>query len=277
MQRDQGGGDGHRERICPAPGRRAPRHRAADLDVLVLGDGQADRASTGGPRSTIPTGSRCGPAPASASGARSTTRRCTPRLGLRGRRRPRGFGLLQRDRDLRPLPRRRLLRPAALALGRAAAATGAGARSSSSRSRPTTRSTTTSWPCGCRRSRRAPVAIRRFAYRCTGWPRSPTRRRSPAASRRASATAASPARRGRKGVRKFMVEFLGAPARRSCPAGVMPEPVLTRLARHASPTSSPRRCPTTCRAIGGRSSTSPPTGSGAGRDALLPAQRRARS
>ena len=31
------------KRALPAPGRRAPRHRAPDLDVLVLGNGEADR------------------------------------------------------------------------------------------------------------------------------------------------------------------------------------------------------------------------------------------
>ena len=40
--------------------------------------------------------------------------------------RPRGFGLMQRDRALRPLSRRRLLRPPALALGRAARRLGPG-------------------------------------------------------------------------------------------------------------------------------------------------------
>ena len=58
----------------PAPRRRALWHRAADLDVLVLRNQAGPAASTGGPRSTTPTGWRCGPAPASDSGARSTTR-----------------------------------------------------------------------------------------------------------------------------------------------------------------------------------------------------------
>ena len=55
-------------------------------------------ATTGAPRSTTPTAWRCGPAAASGSGARSPTRR-TLRFNAFADKNPRGFGLLQRDRD----------------------------------------------------------------------------------------------------------------------------------------------------------------------------------
>ena len=104
-------------------------------------------------------------------------------------------------------------------------ATGARARCNSSKSRPTTRSTTTSSPCGCRPSPPTAGNELRPSLRCTGWPTSPIRRRWRAASRPGSAAAASPASRARKGVRKFMVEFLGGPLE-NLPFGVKPEPVL---------------------------------------------------
>ena len=57
-------------RAVPAADVGASRHRTADIDVLVLRDRSSRRPSTGGPRCTIPMGWRCGPAPASTSGAR---------------------------------------------------------------------------------------------------------------------------------------------------------------------------------------------------------------
>ena len=92
---------------------------------------------------------------------------------------------------------------------------------------------------------------------CTGPTTSPTPRRWRAASRPASAAAASPASRGRQGVRKFMVEFLGAPLA-TLPFGVKPEAGARRRARQVLATSSPRPCRTACPATGARSSTSPP-------------------
>ena len=53
------------------------RHRAAHLDVLVLRDDEADRRRLAARRCTIPTGSACGPARASACGGRSTIRRAS--------------------------------------------------------------------------------------------------------------------------------------------------------------------------------------------------------
>ena len=61
------------------------------------------------------------------------------------------------------------------------------------------------------------LALRATA--CTGWPTSRSRAARRASSRRGSAAAASPASRGPKGVRKFMVEFLGGPLHRTCPSG----------------------------------------------------------
>jgi glucans biosynthesis protein len=78
-------------------------------------------------------------------------------------------------------------------------ALGARGRCSSSRFPPTTRSTTTSWPCGCRPSPPAPARRSSCATAPSGRPRSPSRPRSPAWSRPASAMAARPARCGRRG------------------------------------------------------------------------------
>ena len=93
-------------------------------------------------------------------------------------------------------------------------ATGAGARSSSSRSPPTTRSTTTSWPCGCRPSPRAPGRSFAFAYRMH-WSAEepyPTPLARVVATRFGNGGQAGTARP--KGVRKFMVEFMGEPLTR---------------------------------------------------------------
>jgi glucans biosynthesis protein len=57
-----------------------------------------------------------------------------------------------------------------------------------------------------------------------------------------------------RGVRKFMVEFLG-PALETIPSASSPRSC-SRPRAGASPMSSRKRCPTTCPAIGGRSSTS---------------------
>jgi glucans biosynthesis protein len=111
--------------------------------------------------------------------------------------RPRGFGLLQRDRafdhyqdgvnyEKRP------------ACGSNRWVTGARARCSSSRFRPTTRFTTTSSPSGCPRRMPRPARATACNTDCTGATRSRFRHRSRGAWPRASAAAGSRGSRVRR-------------------------------------------------------------------------------
>ena len=139
---------------------------------------------------------------------------------------PRGFGLLQRDRNFdhyldgvfyerRPSP-----------LGRAAGRLGQGRRSSSSRSRPTTRSTTTSSPCGCRPSRPRAGAAYDFRYRLH-WIADEPYPTPLAALRRDPPRQWRPGRHG-AARRACASSWSSSWASRSTrlPVGVMPEPVL---------------------------------------------------
>ena len=260
MRRADGGGHGHREArsSCARTSSRlgvAP----ADLHVLVLRDREADRRRLAARDPRFRRPGACGPA----RGERiwrplnNPPRIMTSSLHRRATRS--GFGLLPARPQLRSLSRRRLLRPPPLALDRAARRLGPGRRSSSSRSRPTTRSTTTSSPCGCRPSRPRAGSRLEFRYRMH-W-----------VGRRALPDAARPLRRdpprqwrpGRHRAAEGRAQVHGrvhgraarpAARRRHARAGAL------GLARRVFQRPAPRPCRTTCRATGGPSSTSPSTG-----------------
>ena len=179
-----------------APGRQPPRHRAADLDVLVLGDGEAHRRrlAAGDPRfrraRALDRHRRAHLAPAQQPAAHH-------HLGLR-RREPEGLRPAAARPELRPLPRRRLLRPPAVPLDRAAGRLGPGrdpARRDPDRRRDPRqhRRHVGAGGAGARRHRRSTSATA-----CTGRPTSPIRPRSPASSPPASAMAGRPARPARR-------------------------------------------------------------------------------
>ena len=216
----------------------------------------------------IPTGSRCGPGPASASGVRSTTRlRSSPRPS---RTRTHAGSACCSGTGTSITTSTASTTTGAPRSGSSRGPGGARARFSSSKSRPTTRSTTTSSPCGCPPSRRAPGGSFALNYRLH-WV---GRRALPLpagadSSPRASAMVGRPAPPRPKGVRKFMVEFLGAPLH-DIPFGGKPAARAHRLARqvllrlhrggagrragplarpvrpHAPPARSPWRSAATC-------------------------------
>ena len=145
-------------------------------------------------------------------------------VGLR-RRAPERLRAAPARPQLRPLPRRRLLRPAAVPLDRADERLGQGrgpARRNPDRRRDPRQHRRDVGPG--RACPGGPVLRVRISDR-TGPPTNPSRPRSPAASRRGSAMAARPARLRPKGVRKFMVEFKGEPLTRLA-KGVIPQPIL---------------------------------------------------
>ena len=236
----------------------ALRHRAADLDVLVLRDQESRRRSTGAPRCTIPTAWRCGRARASGCGARST------------------------------IPRASWSRPSSTTI-RAASASASATASSTTIStasiydrRPTLWVEPLPSPQGQRLGQGIDPALRDPDRR-----RDPRQHRgdvgareagsgrrraqpelSPALARRRTLSRASSARcvatrlgRGGqpglprpKGVRKFVVEFLGGPLA-TLPYGVKPDMVVTASRGSLQGYRLSKPCPTTCPAIGAPSST----------------------
>ena len=139
---------------------------------------------------------------------------------------PRGFGLSQRDRNfdhyLDGVGYEK--RPTAWIEPLAA---GARATSSWSRSRPTMRSTTTSPPSGCPRTRPRPATRSASATASPGSPPSPASRPNLAkvvATR--TGRGGQPGKPRPHGVTKFTVEFLGGELR-ALPYGVRPEPVIS--------------------------------------------------
>ena len=208
----------------------ALRHRAADLDVLVLRDqeGDRDRLASRGARFRravhVDGQRRAALAAAQQSAAHHG-------LGVLRQQSARLRPLPARPR-VRSLPGRRQLRPPSDAVGRAAAeprqSEGWGKGSIQLCEIPTDDeihdNIVAMWvpekpvPAGAELDARlSPLLGRRRAVPAQARPR---------ASRRGSAAAASPACRGPKGVRKFVVEFLGGPLA-TLPYGVKPEMVTT--------------------------------------------------
>ena len=191
----QGGADGHRGAPVPAPRRRPPRPGAADLDVLVRRDGQPTAIDW---RPEVHDSD--GLAIWNGAGERiwrplNNPTRTAPRPSATTR--PRGFGLLQRDRNS-TTTRTAWSTRTGPASGSSRWATGARARCSWSRSPPTTRSTTTSSPTGCPRRRPGPAQLSISTTACTGPTRSPFPPPLARWLRPAWAAAASRARRGRR-------------------------------------------------------------------------------
>ena len=164
----QGRRDGHRvDAVHPRAGF-AFRRRAAAPRCTGSPRPRSRRRSTGSPRCTIPTACRCGRARASGSGARSTIPRALwcRRLPTRIRAASASANATASSTITSTASSTTAARPCGSSRCRARKGRAGGRdRSSFARSRPTTRSTTTSWRCGCPRSRFRPAPNSTCNYR----------------------------------------------------------------------------------------------------------------